>query len=87
MPNDNYTGKKDIRRFVEYLVTNLVDNEDQVKVREMASEETMILEVSVAKEDMGKIIGKHGRIARALRMVAKSMAAREGNRVMIEIID
>ena len=87
MPNENYVLKKDIRSFVEYLVSNLVDDPEQVNVREIESDVTKIIEVSVAKEDMGKIIGKHGRIARALRIITKTMASRDGSRVMIEIID
>ena len=70
-----------VKELVEFLVVNLVDNPDEVKVRQM------VVEVSVAKEDMGKVIGKHGRIARAIRIITKALATREGKKVMVEIVE
>lgn len=71
---------------VEFLATSLVDEPDKVDVREIENGTSVILEVSVAPDDMGKVIGKHGRIARAIRMVTKALAAREGKKAMVEIV-
>lgn len=75
-----------MRELVEYLAKVLVDHPEQVQVNEVAGEQTVILEVRVAPEDVGKIIGKQGRIVRAIRTVAKAAAARTGKRVEVEIL-
>ena len=76
-----------MRELVELLARALVDNPDSVTVTEAEREKTLYVELKVAPEDMGKVIGKQGRIARAIRMVAKAAAARQGKRVMVEIIE
>lgn len=84
------TSKKnrvELRDLVHYLASNLVDEPDMVRVREIENGDSVILEVSVAQEDMGKVIGRHGRVARAIRTVTKAMAARQGKRAMVEIVE
>ncbi|GAB6875803.1 KH domain-containing protein [Thermaerobacter litoralis] len=76
-----------MKDLVEFLARSLVDHPDQVRVNEVAGEQTVILEVRVAPEDVGKIIGKQGRIARAIRTVARAVGARAGKRVEVEILD
>ncbi|BCV21036.1 KH domain-containing protein [Moorella sp. Hama-1] len=68
------------------LAQALVDHPDQVSVNEIVGEKSVILELRVAQEDMGKVIGKQGRIARAIRTLVKAAAAHEGKRVVVEII-
>ncbi|MDN5345425.1 MAG: uncharacterized protein PWQ18_1539 [Clostridia bacterium] len=68
------------------LAQALVDHPDQVSVSQVEGEKSVILELRVAQEDMGKVIGKQGRIARAIRTLVKAAAAHQGKRVMVEII-
>jgi predicted RNA-binding protein YlqC (UPF0109 family) len=75
-----------VRELVEFLAKSLVDNPEQVQVREVEGERSVILELTVASEDMGKIIGKQGRIAKAIRTVVKAAATREGKKVVVEIL-
>jgi len=72
---------------VGYMVKSLVDNPDQVEIREIEGEKSTILELKVTKEDIGKVIGKHGRIARAIRTIINASAAKSGKRVVLEILD
>jgi len=76
-----------MREMVEYIVKQLVDSPEQVKVQEMKGEKVTLLEISVAKEDMGKVIGKGGRIASALRILVGAVAAKLKKRVMVEILE
>jgi predicted RNA-binding protein YlqC (UPF0109 family) len=75
-----------MKELVELLVKSLVKNPDQACVTERVENDTWIYEVTVAQEDMGKVIGKQGRIAKAIRTVAKAAATRDNRRVMVEII-
>lgn len=72
---------------VEYLARRLVDNPDEVRVDAQADEDTLRLRLSVAPEDVGKVIGKQGRTIRAMRTVVRSGGARRGQRVMLEIVE
>ena len=72
---------------VEYMVKSLVDNPDEVKINEIEGEKSTILELRVMKEDIGKVIGKHGRIARAIRTIINASATKSGKRVVLEILD
>lgn len=76
-----------MREMVEYIVKQIVDNPEEVKVQEMKGEKVILLEISVAKEDMGKVIGKGGRIATALRTLVGAAAAKLKKRVMVEIME
>ncbi len=75
-----------MKELVEVIARSLVDNPDEVKVNEVAGEQSIILELRVAPEDMGKVIGKQGRIAKAIRTVVKAAAIKEEKRVVVEII-
>ncbi|MBE3573020.1 MAG: KH domain-containing protein [Moorella humiferrea] len=68
------------------LAQALVDHPEQVSVNMVEGEKSVILELRVAQEDMGKVIGKQGRIARAIRTLVKAAAAHQGKRVVVEII-
>jgi hypothetical protein len=76
-----------MREMVEYIVKQIVDNPEEVKVQEMKGEKVILLEISVAKKDMGKVIGKGGRIATALRTLVEAAAAKLKKRVMVEILE
>jgi hypothetical protein len=71
---------------VEYIAKALVDHPEKVSVNQVEGEQSVILELKVDPEDMGKVIGKQGRIAKAIRTVVKAAAAKEGKRVVVEII-
>jgi predicted RNA-binding protein YlqC (UPF0109 family) len=71
---------------IEYLVRELVDEPDQVSVVEVPGEESTTYEVRVAPGDLGKVIGKQGRIANALRTVAKAVAMKHKRKVYVEIV-
>lgn len=75
-----------MRGLVEYMVRALVDNPEQVQVSEIESEAVVVYEVSVAEEDLGKVIGKSGRIANALRSVVKAAAVSRDTRATVEIL-
>ncbi|MHB9096159.1 MAG: KH domain-containing protein [Eubacteriales bacterium] len=75
-----------MRELVEFLAKSLVDNPDKVSVKVVESDKSLVLELSVAPEDMGKVIGKQGRIAKAIRTIIKAAATREGKRVLVEIV-
>ena len=71
---------------VEYIAKSLVDNPEEVSVNEIEGSKSVIIELRVSQEDMGKIIGKQGRIAKAIRTVIKAAAIKENKRVVVEII-
>ena len=71
---------------VEYIAKSLVDHPEQVEVREIQGETGLILELRVAPEDMGKVIGKQGRIAKAIRAVVKAASLKQGPPAMLEIL-
>lgn len=71
---------------VEFIAKALVDYPDQVSVNEVEGSQSVIIELKVAQEDMGKIIGKQGRIAKAIRTVVKAAAIKDNKRVVVEII-
>jgi predicted RNA-binding protein YlqC (UPF0109 family) len=75
-----------MKDLVEIIAKSLVDNPDAVEVKAVAGEQSLILELKVAPEDMGKVIGKQGRIAKAIRTVVKAAAIKENTRVVVEII-
>ena len=75
------------KELVEYMVKSLVDNPEQVDIKEVEGEKSTILELRVTKEDIGKVIGKHGRIARAIRTIINASATKSGKRVVLEILD
>ena len=76
-----------MKELLLYIARNLVDEPDAVTVIEREKETGTVLELRVAAADMGKVIGRHGRIAREIRTLVKSLAQRHGKRVSVEIID
>jgi len=76
-----------MKEIVEYIAKALVDYPDRVNVQQVEGERSIILELRVAPEDMGKVIGKQGRIAKAIRTVVNAAAVKENKRVMVEIIE
>jgi len=74
-----------MKQLLEVLAKYLVDRPEMVVVNEVAHEHTVLLELSVAHEDMGKVIGKQGRIAKAIRTVVKAAAVKENKKVVVEI--
>ena len=75
-----------MEELVRYIVTSLVSKPEQVDIRRVDTEAGCTIEVRVAPEDMGKVIGRQGRIARAIRTVVKSASAASGQKVTVEII-
>jgi len=76
-----------LKEFVEYLVKNLVDNPEEVKVTEVTGEHANVYEVRVGKGDMGKVIGKRGQNARSIRTLLNAVAAKDGKRAVMEILE
>lgn len=74
-----------MREYVEYIAKSLVDHPDQVTVTETASEQGTVIRLSVPKEDRGKVIGRQGRTARALRTLVSAASARQGSHTLLEI--
>ena len=74
-----------MKELVEVIAKALVDNPDEVVVKETVNEKAIVLELSVAKSDMGKVIGKQGRIAKAIRAVVKAATAKNSKPVFVEI--
>ncbi len=75
-----------MRELVEYIAKNLVDDPDSVRVTEREEENAFILELTVAPDDMGKVIGKQGRIAKAIRTVVKAATTKSPKKYVVEII-
>ncbi|MCG0237947.1 MAG: KH domain-containing protein [Firmicutes bacterium] len=75
-----------MKELVEVLVRSLVDQPDQVAVTSKETARSLVLEVRVAPSDMGKVIGRQGRVARAIRTVVKAAAVRDGRRVQVEFV-
>ena len=75
-----------MKELVEVIAKSLVDSPDEVVVTETESEKGTILELRVAQSDMGKVIGKQGRIAKAIRSVVKAAASKEDKKVIVEIM-
>ena len=77
-----------MKELVEVIAKALVDNPDQVTVTETVEDDgTIVLALSVAKEDMGKVIGKKGRIAKSIRTVVKTVAIKEDKHVVVDIVE
>jgi predicted RNA-binding protein YlqC (UPF0109 family) len=76
-----------VAELLEHLVRQLVDEPDAVAVEEVRQEGATVLRLRVAKDDVGKVIGRQGRIARALRAIVRASGARTHRRVVLEIVD
>ncbi|MEZ0574869.1 KH domain-containing protein [Halodesulfovibrio aestuarii] len=76
-----------LKDLVEYIAKSLVDNPDDVVVTEVEGEQTSVLELKVAKEDLGKVIGKQGRTARAMRTILGAASTKAKKRSVLEILE
>lgn len=76
-----------MKELIEYLAKALVDNPDEVQVSEVTGDQTSVLELKVAKDDLGKVIGKQGRSARAMRTILSAAATKMKKRTVLEIIE
>ena len=76
-----------MKELLLYMAKNLVDNPDEVTVNVISDEEGTVLELHVAEGDMGKVIGRQGRIAKEIRTIIKTVAQRTGEKVTVEIVD
>ena len=75
-----------MKELVEIIAKSLVDYPDEVQVTETENDKSIVLELKVAQSDMGKVIGKQGRIAKAIRSVVKATASKEDKKVIVEIM-
>ena len=75
-----------MEELLKIIISNLVDNKEAVEITKKEDEKTTTFEVKVAKEDMGKVIGRQGRLAKSIRTVMKSVAAKEHKKVLVEFI-
>ena len=76
-----------LKELISYIASSLVDKPDQVQVTEVEGEQTTVLELRVAKEDLGKVIGRQGRTARAMRTILGAASSKEKKRVVLEILE
>jgi len=76
-----------LKEIVECVAKRLVDNPDAVSVNETVGERTVVIELKVAPSDLGKVIGKQGRTAKALRTILSAAAAKQGKKAVLEIIE
>ncbi len=77
----------ELKDLVEFIAKKLVDRPDEVKVNEVNAERTTVIELRVAKEDLGKIIGKEGKTAKAIRTILSAASAKLNKRVFLEIVE
>lgn len=75
------------KEFIEYVAKALVDEPDEVSITAVEGEQSLILELKVAQDDIGKIIGKKGRIAHSIRILLNAIATKTGKRVNLHILD
>jgi len=75
-----------MKELLEHLAKSLVDHPEEVKINEIVGDRTIIFELSVAPDDMGKIIGKQGRIAKSIRTIVSAAAVKEAKKVIVEIV-
>ncbi len=77
----------ELKELVEYIAKALVDHPDEVKVTEVGATQMSVVELRVAREDLGKVIGKQGRTARAIRTILAAAATKRGKRAILEIVE
>lgn len=88
MESEQVVGQDvDMKELLEYLAKALVDNPEGVEVTTVEGERSVILQLRVDPDDVGKVIGKKGRIAQAMRTLVKASATKEGRNAIVEIID
>ena len=75
-----------MKEILETIILSLVDNKDAVQINELDEEKSVVFEVKVAEEDMGKVIGRQGRLAKSIRTLVKSIEGKEHKKVTVEFI-
>jgi predicted RNA-binding protein YlqC (UPF0109 family) len=76
-----------MKELIHYIAAALVDNPDQIQIKETEQDDTIIIELTVAKDDLGKVIGKQGRTARAMRSLLSAAAGKVNKRSRLEIME
>ena len=76
-----------MRELVEFLARSVVDDPEAVSVEEFDEDDELVLELHVADDDLGRVIGRDGRVAKAIRTIARAAAAKDGRRVSVEIVE
>lgn len=76
-----------MKELISFIATSLVDNPDAVEVSEVQQDDTVVYELRVAKEDLGKVIGKQGRTARAMRSLLSAVAGKQEKKARLEIVE
>ena len=76
-----------MKESLEAIITSLVNEPSEVSINQVDGEKSIVFKVKVANSDMGKVIGKEGRIAKAIRTIMKALAAKEGKKISVEFID
>lgn len=76
-----------MKELLEVVIKNLVDNQEEVSITENTNAKSICYEVKVSKEDMGKVIGKQGKMAKAIRTIIKAIAMKEHKKVTVEFVD
>ncbi len=76
-----------MKQLIEYIAKALVDHPDKVEIKEIAGEKTLIYELRVGEGDLGKVIGKEGRTAKAIRSIITAAAMKQGKRAQLEILE
>ena len=78
----------DLKEFIEYVVKSVVDNSDEVRIKEISGEQTVVYELRVGKRDMGKVLGKHGSTILAIRTLLRAVSKKAGKkRVTLEVLE
>ena len=80
-------GNPSLRELIDYLARGLVDRPEEVEVEEIEEQDALVFELKVAEEDLGKVIGKQGRTAKALRTILSAASAKARRRVILEILE
>ena len=76
-----------MKEILEILIKNLVEKQDEVQITEKQEENQIVYEVKVAQDDMGKVIGRQGKVAKSIRTIMKSVSGKENKKVMVEFLD
>ncbi len=76
-----------MKNVLELIISNLVDNKEEISIEEIVNDKNIEYRVKVSQDDMGKVIGKQGKVAKSIRTVMKSVAGKEGKRVNVEFVE
>ncbi len=76
-----------MKELVKFIAQSLVDKPEEVRIKEVENDNALVLELSVAKEDLGKVIGKQGRMAKVIRTILSAASAKSGRKVLLDIVE